>query len=175
MPLDLAMKKEIVADVSNIAQQSVSLVAADYRGLTSNEMTELRAKARASGVVLRVVRNTLARRAFDGDYACIREKLVGPLILAFSQESPSAAARLLKDFAKDHQKLSVIALSVGGNLYGVEHLDAVAALPSRNEALARLMAVMKAPLSKLVGTLVAPHQKLVRTVDAVRVQKENAA
>ena len=175
MPLDLAMKKEIVADVLRVAQQSVSLVAADYRGLTSNEMTELRAKARQSGVVLRVVRNTLARRALETDYTAIREKLVGPLILAFSQESPSAAARLLKDFAKDHQKLSVVALSIGGDVYGVEHLDAIAALPSRSEAIARLMSVMQAPISKLLGTLVAPHQKLVRTVDAVRVQKESAA
>ena len=174
MALNLTQKKSIVAGVSIKAGASVSLAIADYRGLTTNQMTELRAQARRAGVSLQVVRNTLAKKAFSGtSFECVSEKLVGPMILAFSLEAPGAAARLIKDFSKGNERLKIIALSVGGKLYGPEHLDAVASLPTRDEALALLLSVMKAPITKFVRTLAAPHEKVVRTLAAVADQKKS--
>jgi large subunit ribosomal protein L10 len=175
MALALNDKKAIVAEVASVASEALSAAAADYRGLTVAEMTELRSKAREAKVSLRVVRNTLAKRAFaDTDFACMNEALTGPLMLAFSLESPGAAARLFRDFAKDHDKLEVKALSLEGKLMGSEQLDAVADLPNYEEALSMLMSVMQAPISKFVRTLAEPNTKLVRTIDAVREQKEAA-
>lgn len=172
MALNLAQKQTIVAEISEEAKASVSLVTADYRGLTTNAMTDLRDRARKSDVNLKIVRNTLARRAFeDTEYACLHDSLVGPTILAFSKESPGAAARLFKDFAKEHKALEVVALSVGGKHYGAEQLSLVASLPTKEEAIGQLLSVMQAPITKLVRTLVAPHEKMVRTVAAVRDAK----
>ncbi len=174
--LKLDDKKAIVAEVSEVANNAQSLVAAEYRGLTVNELDNLRAQARNSGVYLRVVRNTLAKRAFEGtEFACMNEALVGPLLLAFSENELSAAARLLKDFAKQHDKLVVTALAVGGQMLPATQLDVVASLPTRDEALAQLLAVMKAPISKFVRTVAEPHGKLVRTIAAVRDKKQAAA
>jgi len=106
--LGLEQKQQIVAEVNEVAASALSAVVADYRGLTVAEMTEMRAKARESGVYLRVVRNTLAKRAVEGtDYACLDETLVGPSLLAFSTEDPGSAARLLKDYAKELDALEV--------------------------------------------------------------------
>ncbi len=176
MPLRLDDKKAIVAQVAEVASTAVSAVAADYRGLTVGEMTQLRVKARNSGVYLRVVRNTLARRAVEGtEFSCMQEGLVGSLILAFSKEEPSAAARLVKDFVKEHKKLEVKLVAIGGKLLDASDVDAVAKLPTYDEAISQLMSVMKAPLNKLVGTLAAPNTKLVRTLVAVRDQKQETA
>jgi large subunit ribosomal protein L10 len=170
--LNLAGKKAVVAEVSAIASKAISAVVADYRGLTVNQMTELRAQARQSGVYLRVVRNTLTRRAFENtDFACLSDTLVGPLFVAMSLDSPGDAARLLKGFTKTFEKLEVKALSIGGKVYGSEHLEFVANLPTRDEALAKLMYVMKAPVEMFVRTVAAPHTKLVRTIAAIRDQK----
>lgn len=172
MTLTLADKKAVVEEVSAVASKAVSAVVADYRGLTVNQMTQLRAQARKSNVYLRVVRNTLTKRAFeDTDFACLNDKLVGPLFVALSLEAPSDAARLLKDFAKTCESLKIKALSVGGKLYGVEQIDAVASLPTRDEAIAKLMYVMKAPIEKLARTLKEPHAKLVRTIAAIKDTK----
>src|SRR5688572_10818225 len=112
-------------------------------------MTHLRSEARKSGVYLRVVRNTLTRRAFKNtEFECLNEMLVGPLFVALSLESPSDAARLLKNFTKTFEKLKVKALSVGGKVYSADQIDAVASLPTRDEAIAKLMYVMKAPIEK---------------------------
>ena len=173
MTLTLAAKKAVVEEVTAVASKAISAVVADYRGLTVNQMTQLRSEARKSGVYLRVVRNTLTRKAFEGtDFACLSDKLVGPLFVALSLEAPSDAARMLKEFAKTFDKLEVKALSVGGKLYGPEQLDAVASLPTRDEALAKLMYVMKAPIEKFVRTLAEPHAKLVRTVAAIKDTKQ---
>ncbi len=173
MTLTLSAKKVVVEEVAAAASNAVSAVLADYRGIPVNEMTQLRAKARKSGVYLRVVPNTLTRRAFnDTPFACLDEALKGPLFVALSMESPGDAARLLKDFAKGCGKLEIKALALDGQAYGAEHLDAIASLPTRDEALATLMAVMKAPIEKFVRTLAAPHGKLVRTLVAVKEQKE---
>jgi large subunit ribosomal protein L10 len=166
-------KKAIVAEVSDVATKALSAVAAEYRGLTVGEMTELRKNARKAGVYMRVVRNTLARRAVaETDFACMQEILVGPLLLAFSQEDPGAAARVIRDFAKVHDKLVVKGLAVSGKLLPAEQLSALANLPTREQALSMLLAVMKAPITKFVRTLAEPHAKLVRTIAAIRDQKQ---
>ncbi len=174
MALSLAEKQAVVEEVSEAASKAISAVVADYRGLTVTEMTQLRADARKSNVYLRVVRNTLTKRAVkDTEFDCLNEALVGPLFVAFSQEAPSDAARLLKNFAKEHEKLEVKALAIGGKLLAADQLEAVASLPTKDEAIAKLMYIMKAPVEKFVRTLVEPHAKLVRTVAAVKDQKEN--
>ncbi|KTD47519.1 50S ribosomal protein L10 [Legionella rubrilucens] len=173
MTITLAAKKAVVEEVNAVASKAISAVVADYRGLTVNQMTQLRSQARKSGVYLRVVRNTLTRRAFENtDFSCLSDKLVGPLFIALSLEAPSDAARLLKDFVKTFDKLEIKALSVGGKVYGADQLDAVASLPTKDEALAKLMFVMKAPVEKFVRTLAEPHAKLVRTVAAIKDKKE---
>lgn len=175
MALRLENKKEIVTEVSEIASDSVAAVVALYRGLTVTQMTELRAKARASGVYLRVVRNTLARRAVEGtEFECLQASLIGPVVLAFSRTEPSAAARLVRDFSKDNDKLEVKVLAVGGNLYEAAQLAAIAKLPTKDEAIAQLMSVMQAPITKFVRTLNEPTAKLVRTFAALRDQKSAA-
>jgi large subunit ribosomal protein L10 len=174
--LNLEDKKSIVAEVSTIAASAHSAVAAEYRGLSVDEMTELRVKARNEGVYLRVIKNSLVKRAVDGtDFECMKDSLVGPLIMAFSQEDPGAAARLVKDFSKDHDKLIAKIISVGGEVLPVEQIERLAKLPNREQALSLLMAVMKAPIEKFVRTLNEPHAKLVRTVAAVRDQKQASA
>lgn len=176
MPLSLEDKKAQVAEVAEIAASAFSVVAAEYTGLTSAEMAELRAKARTGGVVMRVVKNTLAKRAFEGtDYECMADALVGPLLLAFSQEDPGAAARVVKDFAKDHDKLVTKALSISGQLLPGSELDRLASMPTKDQAISMLMSVMQAPVTKLVQTLNEVPGKLVRTVAAVRDQKQSAA
>lgn len=177
MSLTLAQKKSVVAEVSEIAVTAHSVVAAEYRGLTVDQLNSLRSKARSGGVYLRVVKNTLARRAIEGtDFECMSEQLTGPLMLAFSIEEPGAAARLVKEFLKDkaNDKLEVKFLSFGGEMLAVGDLDRLAKMPTRDEALSLLMACMTAPISKLARTLNEVPGKLVRTVDAVREQK-NAA
>lgn len=173
--LSLEDKKAIVTEVSEVAAQAHALVGAEYRGLTVGDMAELRQAARKAGVYLKVVRNTLARRAVTGTgFECVQEVLVGPLLLAFSIEEPGSAARLIKDFAKTHSALVTKVVAFGGKLYDPGDLDALSKLPTREEALSQLMAVMKAPVGKLARTLAEPHAKLVRTVAAVREQKQAA-
>ncbi len=175
MALSLDQKKTVVAEVSAVAQEAVSAVAAEYRGLTVTELTELRKNARDMGVFLRVVKNTLARKAVDGtEFECMKEGLLGPLILGFSTEEPGAAARVFKDFSKEHERLIPKIGAIGGRVYSANDLDRLAALPNRNQALSLLMAVMKAPVEKFVRTLAEPHSKLVRTVAAIRDQKQAA-
>jgi large subunit ribosomal protein L10 len=176
MAIGLDEKKAIVAEVNETAASALSLVVADARGVASNDMTALRATARENQVYLRVVRNTLAKRAFEGtDYECVNDTLAGPSLFGFSLEDPGAAARLFKDFAKSNDKFEVKALSVSGQLLGAGDLDVLAKLPTRDQALSMLMSVMKAPATKLVQTMNEVPGKLVRTLAAVRDQKEQAA
>lgn len=149
---------------------------ADYRGLSVAEMTNLRLKARETGVYLKVVRNTLAKRAVAGtEYECLTDALVGPTVLAFSQEDPGAAARLIKDFAKEHDALEVKALAIGGVAYDAKDIDILAKLPTRDEAIAQLMSVMQAPVAKFVRTLNEVPGKFVRTMAAVKDKKQQEA
>lgn len=172
MTLKLEDKKAIVAEVGEIANKAVAVVAVEYRGLTVEQMTRLRVRARKAGVYLRIVRNTLARRAVENTaFACLQEALVGPLLLAFSLNEPSAAARLMKDFAKEYEKLVVKALAFEGILFNANDLDKLASLPTRDEALSLLMSVMLAPITKLVRTLVEPPTKVVRALAAYSEQQ----
>ena len=173
MALNLADKQEIVSEVAAVASEAHSAIAAEYRGLGVEELTELRSQARKGGVYLRVVKNTLAKRALEGtEYECMRDGLVGPLILAFSQEDPGSAARVVKDFSKEHDLLKVKMLSIGGQLLEPSELERLAKLPTKEQAISMLMVVMKAPVEKLARTLAEPHAKMVRTFAALRDQKQ---
>ena len=176
MAIGLEDKKAIVAEVNETAISALSLVIADARGVTVDGMTALRKDARESSVTLRVVRNTLAKRALEGtDYECVNSSLSGPSLFGFSMEDPGAAARLFKDFAKENKSFEVKALAVSGQILGADQLDVLAKLPTRDQALSLLMSVMNAPVTKLVQTMNEVPGKLVRTLAAVRDQKEAAA
>src|SRR5215510_15169108 len=175
MPLNLEDKKVLVAEVAEVAKTALSVVAAEYRGLTVTQMTDLRSKARASGVYMRVIKNTLARKALAGTaFESMGAVLKGPLVLAFSKDDPGAAARVVKDFAKANDKFVPTLVSLGGQLLSAKDLDKVASLPTKEQALAQLMGLLKAPIQKLVRTLAEPQAKLVRTIAAVRDQKQAA-
>ncbi len=169
MPLTLESKKAVVEEVRGVAADAHSLVAAEYRGMSVAEMSELRTRAKQANVHLRVVRNTLARRAFeDTKFECTSERLSGPLVLAFSREEPAAAARVVKEFTRHNDKLVVRFLSFDGKALEASEIDVLASLPTREEALAQLMSVILAPVTKLVRTLAEPHAGLVRVLDAYR-------
>jgi large subunit ribosomal protein L10 len=156
-------KKAIVAEVQQAAQNALSAVVADARGVDVVGMTALRKEAREAGVTIRVVRNTLAKRAVEGtDYECLSDTFVGPTLLAFSNEHPGAGARILRDFAKENDKLELKAAAFEGAAVDIALL---ASLPTYDEAIAKLMSVMKE----------ASAGKLVRTIAAIRDQKEEAA
>ena len=175
MPLKLEDKQTLVTEVAAVAAKAQSVVAAQYRGLTVAQMTELRAKARSQGVYMRVVKNTLARRAIAGTpFEPIGPALKGPLVLAFSKDDPGAAARVVKDFGKANDKLIATLVSLGGTVMTGKDLDKVASLPTREQALAMLLGVLKAPIEKLVRTLAEPQAKLARTLAALRDQKQAA-
>ncbi len=167
MSLNITEKKAVVAGVTEVASKANAVVAASYMGLTAEQMTALRADARSQGVHLQIVKNTLAKRALaDTDFANCEEKLVGPLMLAFSTEEPSASARIFKKFIKENGRSDdmVQFLWFDGEVLEAKELNRIASLPTKDEAIAMLMSVMKAPVGKLV-----------RTIDAVRAQKEEAA
>ena len=173
MPLTLEQKQNVVSEVAEVAARAHSVIAAEYRGLTVGEMTELRVKALESNVHLRVVKNTLARRAFDGtDYACLNEALDGQLVYAFSMDEPGGAARVLKDYSKGNDKLVVRLIAFGGELLEPSEIQRLASLPTYDQAISMLMAVMKAPVEKLARTLNEVPGKLTRTVAAIRDQKQ---
>lgn len=164
MALNLDSKKVVVEEVAEFAAKAISAVAAEYRGLTVTQLTKLRKTARETGVYVRVVKNTLARRAVAGtEFECMQEKMVGPLILAFSMEDPGAAARLVSDFAKENNKLVAKIVAINGQAYDGSELERLARLPTRDQGISMLMSVMKAPV-----------EKLARTLAAVRDEKEAA-
>ncbi len=173
MPLTREAKEAVVAEVSSVAAGAQSAVAAEYRGLTVAEMTALRAQARNADVYLKVVKNTLAKRAVEGtDFACMQARFRGPLLLAFSSEDPGAAARLIRGFAKDHAKLVAVAVALGGELYEGHDIDRVASLPTLDEARAQLLRVLAAPATQLVRVLAEPGAMLARTLRARSEQAE---
>jgi len=172
VPIGFEAKKQIVSEVSEVASGALSAVVAEYHGLTVADMTILRNKAREGGVYLRVIRNTLAKRAVEGtDFVCMQEAFTGPVLCAFSTDEPGAAARLLKDFSKEYESMNVTAISIGGKLLSADQIDAVASLPTYEEALAKLMSVMNGPITKLTRTLNDVPGKLVRVVAAVKDAK----
>lgn len=173
MSLTLEQKKSVVAEVNEAAAGANAAIAAEYAGLTVAQMTDLRGRARNAGVFVKVVKNTLARRALAGTaFECLRDKLSGPLVLVFSQVDPGAGARVVRDFAKDHQKLVPVAIAFGGALRGPEHLQALATLPTLDEARARFLGVLQAPAAKLVRTLAEPAAQFVRVLAAYRDRQQ---
>lgn len=175
MSLSLQEKQAVVSEVNQVAASSQAAVAAEYIGLSVAQMTDLRAKARASGVYLRVVKNTLARRAVDGtSFECLKASLTGPLLLVFSGEDPGAGARLVREFAKQHAKLVTTAVAFAGQLRPAEDLAVLADMPTLDEARARLLAVFKAPQTKLVRTLAEPAGQFVRVLAAYRDSQQSA-
>tara|TARA_Y100000814_G_scaffold52235_1_gene32494 strand:- start:664 stop:1194 length:531 start_codon:yes stop_codon:yes gene_type:complete len=174
--IGLEEKKQIVSEVNQAAASALSAVLADYRGINVDKLTELRKTARENQVYLRVVRNTLLRRAIeDTDFDCIKEVLEGPTLLAFSNEDPGAAARVLKDFAKENESFEIKALSVGGELLDANQIDVLAKLPTMDQARSMLMSVMLAPVTKLARTANEVPSKITRAVAAVRDRKREAA
>jgi len=162
--LNLDSKKAVVEEVAVFAAKAHSAIAAEYRGLTVTELTELRKTARETGVYLRVVKNTLAKRAVAGtEFECMQSGLVGPLLIAFSMEDPGSAARLISNFAKTHDKLIAKVVAIGGQSFGPSELTRLASLPTRDQGIGLLMSVMR-----------APTEKFVRTLAAIRDQKEAA-
>lgn len=167
MAMRLDDKKVFVKEINAVAGDSVSAVAAEYRGLTVSQMTALRKEARNAGVYMRVVKNTLARRAIEGTgFECMKDTLKGPLLLAFAKDDPGAAARIINDFAKTHDALKAVSLSAGGQLMPASDLSRMASLPTLDGARAMLLGVMTAPMSKLVRTLAEPPAMLARTLSA---------
>lgn len=176
MAIGLEDKKQIVSEVNQAASSALSAVLADYRGVNVEDMTALRKTARENKVYLRVVRNTLLKRAVvDTEFECIGEALAGPTILALSQEDPGAAARVLKDFAGENEEFEIKALSVGGKLIEASQIDMLAKLPTLDQARSMLMSVMLAPVTKLARTINEVPSKVTRAVAAVRDQKQDAA
>lgn len=172
MALGLEAKKLIVKETNEVASKALSVVVAEYRGMEVADMTVLRAQAREQGIYLKVIRNTLAKRALVGTkFEDMDPALTGPLVYGFSIEAPGAAARLFKDFAKGNKNLQVMAMSIGDGLMGPEKLDAVASLPTRDEALAKLLATFKAPVSKFVRTINEVPTKFARVLSAIKDAK----
>ena len=165
MALNLSQKQEVVAELADVAAKAHSLVAAEYAGITVSQLTAMRKKARESGVYLRVVKNTLASRAVAGtEFECVQDALVGPLLYAFSTEEPGAAGRLIKEFAKTHDKLQTKVVSMSGKLLPVSDLDKLASLPTRDQAISMFLAL-----------LMEPATRVARVIKAIGDQKEQAA
>jgi large subunit ribosomal protein L10 len=175
MALTFAQKERVVAEVAEVAKTAHSAVGAEYRGLSVEALTQLRVEARKAGVYVRVVKNTLAKRAIAGtDFACMDEGLTGPLVLAFGQNDPGSVGRVVEKFAKEHSEFKVRLIALGGQTLDASELSKLAKMPTYDEAISQLMAVMKAPVQKLASTMNEVPSKLVRTVAAVRDAKEAA-
>jgi large subunit ribosomal protein L10 len=174
LSLDLQKKEAVVAEVAKQVATAQAIVLAENRGMPVSDMTQLRAKARASGVYFRVVKNTLVRRAVAGTpFEQLSDKMVGPLTYGISAD-PVAVAKVLNDFAKTHEKLVITAGAMRGQVMSAKDVTALAALPSRDELIAKLMGTMQAPIAKFVRTLNEVPGKFVRTLAAVRDAKPAA-
>ena len=175
MALNLTQKQEVVAELADVASKAFSLVASEYAGLTVSQLTDLRKKARQNGVYLKVAKNTLVSRAVDGtEYDCVKDALTGPLLYAFSEQDPGAAGRLIKDFAKANEKLKPRLVSIGGKVYPGTHVDVLASLPTREQALSMFLSVLVQPATMLVRLLSEPASQLARATNQVAEQKKAA-
>ena len=171
MSLNLEEKKAIVAEVSAQVASAQAIIVAEYRGMEVGQMTQLRAKTRESGIYFRVIKNSLVRRAVaDTPYAGLAKHMVGPLAYGISSD-PVAAAKVLHEFSKDNEKFVIKAGAMGENVMSFEDVKALAALPSRDELLSKLMGTMQAPVAKFVRTLNEVPTKFVRCLAAVRDSK----
>ena len=175
MPMRIDDKKVAVEGLQEIANKAFSAVAADYHGTSVSELTALRQEARESEVHLKVIRNTLAKKALsDTKFSCFEDLLVGPTMLAFSLEDPTSAAKLVNDFTKINSKFAVKGISLGESLLELSKLSAIANMPSRDQAISQLAGLLNAPMNQFVNILNQVPSKLVRTLQAVKEQKETA-
>ena len=175
MALRLEDKKALVAEVNEVAASALSAIAAEWADGLSMAERAVRAKARNEGVYVRVVKNTLAKRAMDGtEFECLADSLTGPIVLAFSKEDPGAAARVVKEFAKDCEELVTQVVAIGGEAYPASDLDRLAKLPTLDQARAQLLGLLQAPASKFVRTIAEPQAKFVRLLAAYRDQQQAA-
>ncbi len=160
MALNLTQKQEVVAQLAEVAGRAHSLVAAEYAGITVTDMTAMRKKARETGVFLKVVKNTLASRAVEGtEYDIVKNDLSGPLLYAFSLEEPGAAGRLIKEFSKGNDKLKAKIVALNGKVYPASHVDVLASLPTRDQALSMLLSVLVEPATRVARALKAYAEK----------------
>jgi large subunit ribosomal protein L10 len=174
MSLSLTQKQAVVAEVSESISAAQAMILAEYRGLTVSELTGIRAQARESGVFVKVVKNTLARRVVkDSPFECLSEHFVGPVIMAAS-EDPVAAAKLLAKFAKDLEEFRITVGGMNGQLMDEAQIQALAKLPSREELLATLVGTMQAPIAKFVQTLNEVPARFVRTLAAIEESRQAA-
>jgi large subunit ribosomal protein L10 len=172
--LSLEQKQAMVSEVSSQLNGAQSVIVAEYRGLNVDRITQLRSKARSSGLYLRVLKNTLARRAVQGTpFEKLAESLTGPLMYGISKD-PVAGAKVLSEFAKDNDQLVIKAGAMPNTLMSAKDIKALALLPSRDELLAKLMGTMQAPVAKLVRTMNEVPGKFVRTLAALRDQREKS-
>jgi len=175
MPMRIDDKKIAINELNEIANRATSAIAADYHGTSVTELTKLRETARNSSVYLKVIRNTLARKALtDTKFSCFEELLVGPTMLAFSLEEPSSAPKLANDFNKVNSNFKVKGLSMGGSLLELTRLTDIANMPSKEEAIAQFAAILKAPITKFCNLVIEIPTKFVRTLDAINQQKQQA-
>ena len=176
MPLNLEDKKVLVTEVAEVAKTALSVVAAEYHRITVSQMTDLRSKARAQGVYMRVVKNTLARKAFAGTaFEPVGPKLKGPLVLAFSKDDPGAAARVVKDFAKANEKLVATLVSLGGEVLPGKDIEKVATLPTKDQARAQLLGLLVSPAQQLAAVIAAPATDLARVIAAFADKRKGEA
>ncbi len=172
MSLNIEQKKAIVNDVAEMANKASTAIAAEYIGLNVADMTKLHQSAREAGIYLKVVRNTLARRAFEGtNFECMRDELIGPLLLAFSNDEPGSAAKVIRDFTKVNNRLVVKLIAFDGKLLDAADLERVASIPSLDEARSMFLGLMQAPLGKFVRVLSEPQGKFARLLAARRDQQ----
>ena len=176
MPLNIEGKKEVVKELNNQANLSIAGAIAEYNGLNVQDMTLLRTKARESGIYLKVVKNSLSKRAFaDTNFECLIDNLNGPLIIALSKEDLASPARLFKDFGKDYEQLKTVGLSINGEAYPASDLESIAKLPTKDEAYSMLMGLMKAPIEKTVRLLNELPTKFVRLSNAMKDRQEEVS
>ena len=175
MGLSLEQKQAVVSEIAAQLGKAQAVIVAEYRGLDVGTVTDLRSKARRSGLYLRVLKNTLARRAVKGTpFEKLPEQMAGPLMYGIAQD-PVAGAKVLAAFAKDHEKFVIRGGAMPNVLMSVKDVKALATLPSREELLAKLMATMQAPVAKLVRTMNEVPGKFVRTLAAVRDARQKQA
>ncbi len=172
MPLNLEDKKAIVAEVAEKAALAKLVIALEYRGLSVEKLSQFRMKARKE-MYVRVIRNTLARRAVsDTDFACLQEHLTGPLMLVFAMNEPGDAARIVRDYVKENETCQVKLIAMNGKLLDAGQLSAVADLPTREQAISMLLSVMQAPISKFVRTASETYAQFVRVMGQVSDKKQ---
>tara|TARA_B100001113_G_scaffold15155_1_gene11564 strand:+ start:346 stop:864 length:519 start_codon:yes stop_codon:yes gene_type:complete len=165
-------KKVLVEDLNKIAQEAFSVIAVDYRGTNVPELTNLRKEAKHQSVQLKVIKNTLAKRALENTkFDSLKDILTGPTLLAFSMDDLQSAAKLIKDFASKEESFEVKGLSIGEGFLEPNELKVLASLPTKEEAISMLLGLMQAPLNKLAGTLNEVPSQLVRTFNAVSQTK----